>query len=101
MTGTPTARFTSRMMVLSARPAYILAPGAAMDRDGGYARLLGIWANSTALTLPLSQPLRIFTVTGQGTASRTARMMARASSGFSISAEPSPLLTTLPTDSPC
>ena len=49
-----------------------------------------IFASSTALTLPLSQPRRIFTVTGTGLAF----------SGSFMRAEPSPLATTLPTGQP-
>ena len=47
--------------------------------------------------LPLSQPRRIFTVTGTGLAFTTASAMRPAFSGSFISAEPSPLDTTLPT----
>ena len=57
-------------------------------------------ASSGALMLPLSQPRRIFTVTGTFTALTTASAMRAAFSGSRISAEPSPLLTTLPTGQP-
>ena len=50
--------------------------------------------------LPLSQPRRIFTVTGTFTALTTASAMRAAFSGSRISAEPSPLLTILPTGQP-
>ena len=56
--------------------------------------------NSTALMLPLSQPRRIFTVTGTGLALTTASASRAAFSGSFIRAEPSPLATTLPTGQP-
>ena len=59
-----------------------------------------IFASSTALMLPLSQPRRIFTVTGTGLAFTTASAMRAAFSGSFIRAEPSPLATTLPTGQP-
>ena len=59
-----------------------------------------IFASSTAWMLPLSQPRRIFTVTGTGLAFTTASAMRAAFSGSFIRAEPSPLATTLPTGQP-
>ena len=59
-----------------------------------------IFASSTALMLPLSQPRRIFTVTGTGLALTTASASRAAFSGSFIRAEPSPLATTLPTGQP-
>ena len=50
--------------------------------------------------LPLSQPRRIFTVTGTGLAFTTASARRAAFSGSFIRAEPSPLATTLPTGQP-
>ena len=50
--------------------------------------------------LPLSQPRRIFTVTGTGLAFTTASAMRAAFSGSFIRAEPSPLETTFPTGQP-
>lgn len=47
-------------------------------------------ASSTALTLPLSQPFRILTVTGTGTAFLTASTILAAFSGSRIKALPSP-----------
>ena len=52
-----------------------------------------IRATSTAFTLPLSQPLRIFTVTGTGTAAFTAATISPQSSGVFMSALPLPLFT--------
>ena len=52
-----------------------------------------IFASSTTLTLPRSQPIRVFTVTGTSTASTTARTIWPASCGSFIRALPSPLLT--------
>ena len=49
---------------------------------------------------PLSQPRRIFTVTGTGDAFTTASAMRAAFSGSFIRAEPSPFPTTLPTGQP-
>ena len=57
-------------------------------------------AKSTAFTLPLSQPLRNFTVTGTATAFLTASTILAASSGVFMRAEPSPDLTTFPTGQP-
>ena len=48
------------------------------------------FASSTALMLPLSQPLRILTVTGTGTACVTASTIRAAFSGSRIKALPSP-----------
>ena len=50
-------------------------------------------ASSTTLTLPRSQPMRVFTVTGTSTASATARTIRPAKAGSFIRALPSPLLT--------
>ena len=50
--------------------------------------------------LPLSQPRRIFTVTGTGLACTTASATRAAFSGSRMRAEPSPLATTLPTGQP-
>ena len=50
--------------------------------------------------LPLSQPRRIFTVTGTPAAFTTASAMRAAFSGSFIRAEPSPLETTFPTGQP-
>lgn len=100
MTGMDTVCFTWRMMSQSARPAYIwvlvrpwmvmaAAPAASMA-----------WAKATALTLPLSQPFRVLTVTGTPASRRTASTIAMALSGSFIRAEPSPLLATLGTGQP-
>ena len=100
MTGTETARFTSLMTSQSALPAYIctrVLPCTAIAAAPACSRS---FASSTALTDPPSQPLRILTVTGTGTALATADTISAASSGVRMSAEPSPDLTTLPTGQP-
>ena len=100
MTGTLTAFTTSRIASQSARPAYIctrVRPWTAMADAPACSR---IFATSTQFTLPASQPLRIFTVTGTSTAAATAAVISPASSGVFISAEPSPPLTILPTGQP-
>ena len=100
MTGMDTASFTSRMVDQSATPPYICTrvrpwmvtaetPACSMRR-----------LSSTALMLLLSQPRRIFTVTGTGLAFTTASAMRAAFSGSFIKAEPSPLETTFPTGQP-
>ena len=100
MTGTETARFTSLMTSQSAFPAYIctrVLPWTAMAAAPASSQRR---AKAGALTLPPSQPLRIFTVTGTGTARATADTISAASSGVRMRAEPSPDLTTLPTGQP-
>ena len=52
------------------------------------------------MTLPLSQPRRIFTVTGTGHAFTTASASRAAFSGSRIRAHPSPEDTTFPTGQP-
>ena len=66
-----------------------------MHRDGADAGLLEHFGELDALMLPLSQPRRIFAVTGTLTARTTASAMRAAFSGSFISALPSPFLTTL------
>ena len=58
------------------------------------------FAKSTTLIESLSQPIRIFTVTGTSTASTAASATRAARSGFFISAEPSPEVTTFFTGQP-
>ena len=96
-----TARFTSRMMSQSARPAYICARVRPCTATAAApAALAHCRANATAFTSPPSQPLRNFTVTGTSTAAATAETISAASSGVRIRALPSPLLTILPTGQP-
>ena len=57
-------------------------------------------AKSTTLMESLSQPMRIFTVTGTSTALTAASATRAAKSGFFISAEPSPEETTFLTGQP-
>ena len=66
MTGTDTARFTSLMTSQSARPAYICTRVRPCTAIAAAPACSQSFANSTAFTLPPSQPLRIFTVTGTG-----------------------------------
>ena len=100
MTGTDTSRFTSRMISQSARPAYICTRVRPCTAIAAAPACSQSFANSTAFTLPPSQPLRILTVTGTGTAFATAATISAASSGVRMSAEPSPDFTTLPTGQP-
>ena len=72
MTGMFTACFTSRIMSQSALPAYIWARVRPWTATASAPADSISWANSTALTLPLSQPLRILTVTGLPQAAFTA-----------------------------
>ena len=100
MTGMDTARFTSRMMSQSARPAYICTRVRPCTATAAAPLRSHIAANCTAFTSPPSQPLRNFTVTGTSTAAATAETISAASSGVRIRALPSPLLTILPTGQP-
>ena len=100
MTGIDTAAFTWRMVTQSACPAYIWARVRPWTATADTPACSSIRASSTALTLPLSQPRRIFTVTGTGEAFTTASAMRAAFSGSRISALPSPLDTILPTGQP-
>ncbi len=100
MTGMDTASLTSRMVVQSAVPPYIctrVRPWTAMADTPASS---SIFARGTALTLPLSQPRRIFTVTGTGEDFTTASASRAAFSGSFIRAAPSPEETTLPTGQP-
>ena len=68
MTGMDTAALTSRMRSQSARPAYIWARVRPWTATAAAPACSQTRAKSTAFTLPLSQPLRNFTVTGTETA---------------------------------
>ena len=100
MTGMDTARFTSRMMSQSARPAYICARVRPCTATAAAPAPSQSRAKATAFTSPPSQPLRNFTVTGTSTAAATAETISAASPGVRIRALPSPLLTILPTGQP-
>ena len=95
-----TAFFTSRIMSQSARPEYICTRVRPCTAIAAAPESSHMRANSTAFTLPLSQPLRNLTVTGLSTARHTRSIISAASAGVFISAEPSPDLTTLPTGQP-
>ena len=95
MTGMDTASLTAAMISRSTPGAYICAlvrPWTVMAEIPASSAILAI---STALTWLSSQPLRIFTVTGTGTAWTTARMISPASFGSRMRALPPPLPATL------
>ena len=100
MTGMCTECFTSRMVFQSASPPYICTRVRPCTATALTPACSSSCASSTALMLPLSQPRRIFTVTGTLTARMTASAMRAAFSGSRISALPSPFFTTLPTGQP-
>ena len=100
MTGMLTACLTSRIVFQSASPPYICMRVRPCTATALTPTSSSILASSTALMLPLSQPRRIFAVTGTLTARTTASAMRAAFSGSFISALPSPFLTTLPTGQP-
>ena len=100
ITGICTAFRASRMMSQSARPAYICARVRPCTATASAPDASMSLANSTAFALPLSQPLRNFTVTGTLTAAFTLSTILAASSGVFMSAEPSPDLTIFPTGQP-
>ena len=90
-TGTRTARLTSAITRQSAAPAYCCIRVRACTV---IARAPLSWhtrATSTALTERSSQPERIFTVTGRGVASASARTTLPIRAGSRIMALPSPL----------
>ena len=95
-----TAAFTWRMVTQSACPAYIWARVRPWTARADTPACSSICESSTALMLPLSQPRRIFTVTGTGEASTTAWAIRAAFSGSRIRALPSPLETIFPTGQP-
>ena len=95
MTGMETASFTCRMISQSAGGAYISSRVRPWTVTAEAPASSQIFAISTALTEFLSQPLRIFTVTGTGTARTTAETIARQSRGLFMRAEPEPLLAIL------
>ena len=88
------------MVVQSAVPPYICTRVLPWTAMADTPTCSSIRLSSTALTLPLSQPRRIFTVTGTGLAFTTASAIRAAFSGSFIRAEPSPLETTFPTGQP-
>ena len=95
------ASFTARIWSQLAVPAYCWArvrPWTATAETPASSIAL---ANSTQLMEPLSQPRRIFTVTGRPPAPRiTASATRTASSGVRMRPEPSPELATLGTGQP-
>ena len=100
ITGMDTASLTARMQFQSAWPLYTWArvrPWTATAEAPACSR---IWANSTQLQLPMSQPRRNLAVTGTETAFTTASMMRPAFSGSFIRAAPSPLPTIFPMGQP-
>ena len=100
ITGTDTASFTALIYDQSACPLYICSlvrPCTAIAATPVDSMRL---AKSTTLMESLSQPMRIFTVTGTSTALTAASATRAAKSGFFISAEPSPEVTTFFTGQP-